>query len=66
MTNRNQRRKGVSRRGQSIIEYIILMAAVIAFLIIFMGPGGHFQDVFERTIQQQGDDMLNVAISIFN
>ena len=64
--NKNQRRKGVSRRGQSIIEYIILMAAVIAFLIIFLGPGGYFQDVFDRTIRQQGDDMLNVAIGIFN
>lgn len=64
--NRNQRRKVFSRRGQSVIEYIVLMGVVIAFLIIFMGPGGHFQDVFEKTIQQQGSDMLNVAVSIFN
>lgn len=62
---RKQIEKDVSRGGQSIIEYIILMAVVIAFLIIFLGPGGYFEEVYNRTIQRQGDDMLNAAIIIF-
>ena len=64
--NRKKRRTRFSREGQSMIEYILLMATVIAFLIVFFGPGGYFQQVYNRTIRRQGDDMLNTAISIFN
>ncbi|MCK5082766.1 MAG: hypothetical protein KAR31_07650 [Candidatus Omnitrophica bacterium] len=63
---RKQIEKDVSRGGQSIVEYIILMAVVIAFLVIFLGSGGYFEQVYNRTIQQQGDDMLDAAITIFN
>jgi Flp pilus assembly pilin Flp len=49
-------------KGQSTVEYILLVTAVIAVLVLFMvGNGSLFQtrltNVFNRTTQ----DMLNVA-----
>ena len=64
--DKKQIEKDGSQEGQSVIEYIILMAVIIALLIVFLGPGGYFEEVYNRTIQQQGDDMLNAAITLFN
>ena len=64
--NKKQTKKGVSLDGQSIIEYLILVGVILALLIVFVGPGGYFQEAFNRTVQKQGGDMLNGAIMIFN
>lgn len=64
--NKEKRKKDVFRGGQSLVEYIILMAVVIAFLVIFLSPGGHFQSMYQNVILQQGGDMFNVAVGIFN
>jgi hypothetical protein len=68
-----QERKNVYRKGQSTVEYIILMAVVIALLLVFFRPAseqqgwasGIFQNVLTNVIQRQGQDMLNAARTIF-
>ena len=61
-----QKKESAGRQGQGIIEYILLVAAVIVCLLIFFRPGGVFEKAYNKTIQQQGDDMLGVAEVIFN
>ena len=39
------------RKGQSTVEYIILVAAVLAALIMFLRPGGIFQTAFNDTLR---------------
>ena len=48
-----------------MVEYLILVAVVIAVLLIFLGQGGYFQGALNGVIQQQGDDMLNAATTMF-
>lgn len=43
------------KNGQSIIEYILLISAVIAALIFFFRPGGVFQRSYNGVIHQQGN-----------
>ncbi|HBG60756.1 MAG: hypothetical protein A2Y03_04585 [Omnitrophica WOR_2 bacterium GWF2_38_59] len=52
---------GKMKRGQSTVEYIILIAAVLAALIIFLGPGGPFQTAFNTTINSGTDGMEDMA-----
>jgi hypothetical protein len=49
------------RKGQSTVEYIILVAAVLAALIIFLRPGGVFQSAFNRTINSGTSGMEDMA-----
>ena len=62
-----KKRKTVYREGQSIVEYIILLAVVIALLLVFFSPNnsGFFREVFTNVIDQQGYDILNKARAIF-
>ena len=39
-----------NKRGQSTLEYIILVTAVVAVLLVFLGSNGTFQSVFNRTL----------------
>ena len=41
--------------GQSTIEYIVLVSAVLAVLIIFLGPGG--------LMHQRVGETLNMAVN---
>ena len=38
------------KKGQSTLEYIILVTGVVAILIIFLGPGGPFQGAYNKTL----------------
>jgi high-affinity Fe2+/Pb2+ permease len=60
---RKTRRFG--QEAQNIVEYIILLAVVIAILFAFFRPNGLFSQQYQRTIQTQGDDMVNAARRIF-
>lgn len=64
--DRQRARNLNSRKAQSVIEYIVLMATVMAFLIIFLAPGGYFQERVNSVIDQQGKDLLNLALEIFH
>ncbi len=57
--------KAIGQVGQSIVEYIILVAAVIAVLIIFLGRGGTFEKSYNKVISTQGDDITSMSEKIF-
>ena len=46
-----------NKRGQSTLEYIILVTAVIAVLLLFLGPTGFFQGAFKKTLGDVGGVM---------
>jgi uncharacterized protein (UPF0333 family) len=49
------------KKGQSTLEYIILVAGVVAILIIFLGPGGTFQTSYENTMTESTSDMEDMG-----
>ncbi len=54
---RNQKKK-----GQSTLEYIILVTGVIAVLIIFLKPnGGIFTKAFDGVLNSAKDGMVNMS-----
>jgi len=58
MTNNRIRRK---KRGQSTLEYLILVAGVIALLIVFLGPNGVFRTAFNTTLSTGTNGMDEMA-----
>ncbi len=57
-----QHKKGKTRRkGQSTVEYIILVAGVIAVLIVFLKPGGIFQNAYNKTLTQGTNGMEDMS-----
>ena len=50
-----------NKRGQSTLEYIILVTAVIAVLLVFLGPTGFFQKTFNVTLNQVTETMNMMA-----
>jgi uncharacterized protein (UPF0333 family) len=53
--------KSKKRKGQSTVEYIILFAAVIAALLIFLASGGVFQTAFNATLLTGTNGMAKMA-----
>ncbi|MCK5580873.1 MAG: class III signal peptide-containing protein [Candidatus Omnitrophica bacterium] len=50
------------KKGQSTLEYIILVTGVIAILIVFLNPQtGIFNTAFNETMQTGTDGMTNMA-----
>lgn len=49
------------KKGQSTLEYIILVAGVVAILIVFLGPGGVFSTAVTGTLTEGTDDMEDIA-----
>ena len=50
------------KKGQSTLEYIILVAGVIAILIVFLNPtSGVFTKAFNTTLQHGTNGMQNMA-----
>ena len=47
--------------GQSTVEYIILVATILAALIIFLRPGGVFQKAYNQTLNTGTDGMQDMA-----
>jgi hypothetical protein len=47
------------KKGQSTVEYIILVAAVIGALIIFLP--GTFKNAFNATLRSGTNGMVNMA-----
>jgi uncharacterized protein (UPF0333 family) len=57
MVNQLRRKK----KGQSTLEYIILVTGVIVVLIIFLRPGGVFNTAFNGTLASGTNGMTNMA-----
>jgi len=49
------------KKGQSTLEYIILVTGVIAVLLIFVGPGGTFRQAFNAAMYEGTNGMENMA-----
>ncbi len=52
--------------GQSTVEYILLVAAVIAVIILFTGPGGAFRTKLQSTIDKTTNGMGDMANRLMN
>jgi hypothetical protein len=53
------KKPGKKRKGQSTVEYIILVAAIIGALIIFLP--GTFRRAYNATLQSGTNGMQNMA-----
>ncbi len=49
------------KKGQSTVEYVVLVAAVIALLFIFLQPGGVFRTAFNATLTTGTNGMGTMA-----
>jgi uncharacterized protein (UPF0333 family) len=58
-TNINKPKR--KEKGQSTVEYIILVAAVLAALIFFLSPGGVFDTSVDSTLTTGTNGMTNMA-----
>ena len=54
------------KRGQSTVEYIILVAAVIAALIVFLAPQGPFKRAYNKTLYQSTETMNQMGFRLAN
>lgn len=52
-------------RGQGIVEYLLLMAAVIAVLLVFFSRNGVFEKSFNNVITTQAEGLLDSTLVIF-
>jgi Flp pilus assembly pilin Flp len=52
---------GKQKKGQSTVEYIILVAAILAALIVFLRPGGTFQTSVNKTFASGTNGMVDMA-----
>lgn len=50
------------KKGQSTVEYIILVTAVLAAIILFVAnPGSPFRSRLDNTLNSATDAMVNMA-----
>lgn len=49
------------KKGQSTLEYIILVTGVIAVLLIFLRPGGLFSTSYNTTLTMGTNGMEDMA-----
>jgi len=50
-----------NRAGQSTIEYILVVAAVLAAVLAFLSNNGIFQNALNATYDMNINSMLNMA-----
>jgi len=53
------------KNGQGIIEYLILVTAVIVALMLFFSRGSSFERSYDGVIEKQGDMMRDDARRMF-
>ena len=55
-----------NKRGQSTLEYILLVTGVITVLLVFLSPTGGFFQMFNKTLNQVTSSMANMAVRYSN
>jgi uncharacterized protein (UPF0333 family) len=59
-------KKNGKKKGQSTLEYIILVTGVIAILIIFLNPSsGIFNSAFNSTLKTGTNGMLDMSNRLY-
>ena len=53
--------QNTKKQGQGTLEYLIMLAGVIAVLLVFMGPGGFFQQSFNQTLAMSSNSMVTAV-----
>lgn len=48
-------------KGQSTVEYILLAAAVIAVLVVFLRPGGPFAQSYNDALSDSATSMSSMT-----
>ncbi len=55
------------KKGQSTVEYLLMMAAAIGLFIVFLNPGGGVMyDAFNAAIDINLNSMVEMSNKIFN
>jgi len=54
------------KKGQSTLEYLILVVGVVAILIVFLGPNGVFQTKLNSTYASGTNGMVDMATRLSN
>jgi uncharacterized protein (UPF0333 family) len=49
------------KKGQSTVEYVILVAAVLTAILIFLAPNGIFHSAVNSTLEDGTDTMMNMS-----
>jgi len=49
------------KRGQSTVEYVILVAAVLTAILMFLAPNGTFHTALNTTLGDGTDTMMNMS-----
>ena len=61
MLKRKSLKPSRKRKGQSTVEYIILVAAVIAIIFVFLNTGGPFRTAYNATLTSGINGMQDMA-----
>lgn len=54
------------KKGQSTLEYIIMVTGVVVVLILFLGPNGIFRTAYNQTLGQGTNGMQDMANRLRN
>ena len=54
-----------AQKGQSAVEYLFLVAAVILVILAFLNPTGAFRNTVETSVNQDVE-MVDVMVNEFN
>ena len=54
------------KKGQSTVEYIVLVAAVLGVILVFLGPSGIFQSTFNSILGAGTTSMTNLSDRLAN
>ena len=54
------------KKGQSTLEYIIMVTGVVVVLILFLGPNGIFRKAYNSTLGQGTNGMTDMANRLRN
>lgn len=63
---RRTKQTSKKKKGQSTVEYIVLVAAVLGVILVFLGPSGVFQGVLNGILGQATNGMTTLSNRIAN
>jgi hypothetical protein len=61
---KDYRRKQRSRRGQQLVEYLLLFTIVIGILLIFVSPSGPLRKTVNRALEKTTNQLDREAAKI--